>query len=65
MNLPSSLKERILEILLELSPDERKIVIEELKEVVRIASLEGGLSSAEPSAPRSRFDPGIGLSFWN
>jgi hypothetical protein len=65
MNLPSSLKARIVEILSELSPDERKIVIEELKEVVRIVSVKDDFSISEPSDPRSRFDPGIGLNFWN
>jgi hypothetical protein len=67
MNQPSSLKARLVEILIELSPDERKVVIEELKEVVRIVSSadDFSISISEPSNPRSRFDPGIGLSFWN
>jgi hypothetical protein len=65
MNLPSSLKARIVEILIELSPGERKVVLEELKEAVRIVSLENGLSTSEPSGPQPRSDSGLGLIFWN
>jgi hypothetical protein len=65
MNLPSSLKARLVEILIELPPGERKIVVEELKEVVRIICEEEGFSLSESSIPLSRSGPLGGLIFWN
>lgn len=38
MNQHFSVRDRLLEILIGLPPDERKLLIEEIKEVVRIVS---------------------------
>jgi hypothetical protein len=65
MNPSSSLKARLVEILVALPPDERKIIAQELKEVVRMIASEGGFHLADPSKPFDRRDSQGGLMYWN
>ncbi len=65
MNLTTSLKARLVEILINLPARERKIVLEELQETVRIISLEYGVPPADPSKAPYRSDLQGGLIYWN
>ena len=65
MSLPISLKVRLIEILVRLPPHERKIVIEELKEVVQIICTQDGFYLADPSNAPYRSDSQGGLIYWN
>ncbi|MGC9943054.1 MAG: hypothetical protein ABSE48_14585 [Verrucomicrobiota bacterium] len=65
MNLTSSLKARLVEILITLPPRERKIVLEELQEAVRIICLHEGFSPAELVTPHSSIDTNGGYIQWN
>jgi hypothetical protein len=65
MKLSPSLKARLVEILVGLPPKERRIVINELKEVMRMVGAPGGLDVSSPGNPNRHSDTDGGLIYWN